>query len=200
MKVKNWLSKLSAVAVLSSGIMLAPSALAQKHVKQNLNQLVTASASIISGKVLSVTDGFDNKGRPFTEITIEVGQDAKGKHDKGSHFSFRQFGLLKPRTMGNGKVYLGVSPEGFANWTEGEHVIAFMNPDFGGGLRSTVGLEQGKFSIKNGKVINDVGNYGLFEDMTTTALSAEEQNLITTPGAVDAGVFMNLVGKLAEVK
>ncbi len=200
MKAKLWFTRLSAIAALSASLMLAPAAIAQKHIKQNLNQLVAASASIISGEVVSVSDGFDDKQRPYTEVTIKVGQDAKGKHSQGSDFTFRQFGLLEPRVMDNGKVYLGVSPEGFANWVEGEHVIVFMNPDFGGGLRSTVGLEQGKFTVNNGKAVNEVGNYGLFEDMDTGEFSTEEQNLITTPGAVDAGVFMNLVGKLAEVK
>ncbi|WP_100643677.1 hypothetical protein [Alteromonas facilis] len=191
---------LPAVAALATSLVLAPAAIAQKHIKQNLSQMVATSASIVSGKVTSVTDGFDDRNRPYTEITIHVGQDAKGKHSAGSEFTFRQFGLLKPRSMGNGKVYLGVSPEGFANWVEGEQVIAFMNPDFGGGLRSTVGLEQGKFSVSNDQVMNEVGNLGLFDGMDTSTLSDEERNVMTTPGPVDLGTFMGLVGKLAEVK
>ncbi|AZQ10514.1 MULTISPECIES: hypothetical protein [Shewanella] len=184
-------------AAIAGSLALAPQALAQKHLKQNLQDMVSASANIIAGQVLSVTDGFDNKNRPYTEITIKVGQDVKGKYAEGATYSFRQFGLLKPKSMGNGKVYLGVSPEGFAKWQVGEQVIAFMNPSLGGGLNSTVGLEQGKFVVSNGKVQNQLGNLGLFEDMTAQGLSPEEANLLTTNGAVDSAAFMGLVGKLA---
>ncbi len=200
MNVKRFFLQFSALATIVASVIFAPATIAQKHIKQNIRQMVSVSESIVSGEVISVKDGFDEKKRPYTEITIKVTQDAKGKHSPGSEYTFRQFGLLEPRSMGKGKVYLAVSPEGFAHWTKGEQVIAFMNPDFGGGLTSTVGLEQGKFNVSNGKVINQVNNLGLFEGLDTSSLSDEEQNLITTPGAVDVGTFMGLVGKLAEVK
>ncbi|MBC8798226.1 hypothetical protein [Shewanella algae] len=73
-----------------------------------------------------------------------------------------------------------------------------MNPDLGAGLTSTVGLEQGKFIVQNGKVSNQLGNIGLFDGMNTQSLSPEEQSLITTAGAVDAAAFMSLVGKLVQ--
>ena len=197
MSVRSMFAKATLVVALSAGLTLAPEASAQKHIKQNLAQLVNQAHSIISGEVISVTDGFDERKRPYTEVTIRVGSDAKGKLAEDSLYTFRQFGLLKPRSMGNGKVYLGVSPEGFANWHVGEQVVAFMNPTLGG-LTTTVGLEQGKFNLLNGKVSNKVGNYGLFDGIDSTQIGAEDQNLLTTPGAVDAQQFMHLIGKLAQ--
>ena len=197
MKSKSFIKRLSILVAVAGTLLVAPAAMAQKHIKKNLGQLVEASANIIAGQVVSVTDGFDDRRRPYTEVTIMVGSDVKGKHSEGSTYTFRQFGLIKPRSMGNGKVYLGVSPEGFARWNVGEQVVAFMNPDLGAGLNSTVGLEQGKFVVRNGKVQNSLSNIGLFEGMDTSNLTIEEQNLVTTPGAVDSAAFMGLVGKLA---
>ncbi|WP_034474732.1 hypothetical protein [Aestuariibacter salexigens] len=199
MKLRSLLGKTTLAVAMSASLVMAPAALAQKHIKQNLSQLVNKADSILTGSVVSVTDGFDNRQRPYTEVTVKVESDVKGKVDHDGLYTFRQFGLTEPRSMGNGKVYLGVSPQGFASWTEGEHIIAFMNPEMGG-LTSTVGLEQGKFVIQNGKVINELGNQGLFDDMDTSALTAEQQNLLTTPGAVDAIAFLQLVDSLAEVK
>lgn len=200
MKHANVLRTMVLCAAMTGALALAPAAMAQKHLKQNLQAMVASSANIIAGEVISVTDGFDDKNRPYTEVQIKVGQDIKGKFAEGSTYSFRQFGLLKPKSMGNGKVYLGVSPEGFAKWHTGEQVIAFMNPSLGGGLNSTVGLEQGKFVVQNGKVQNQLGNLGLFEDMNTQGLNSEELNMLTGSGAVDAATFVELVGKLAGGK
>lgn len=191
-------NRFAAVFFMAVGLLITGTLHAANIKSQNLKQLVDASESIISGQVVSVTDGFDDNKRPYTEVTIKVGGDAKGKHEEGSTFTFRQFGLLKPRSMGNGKIYLGVSPEGFAKWREGEQVIAFMyKPASITGFQTTAGMAQGKFVVRNGKATNDFANYGLWNEMDTSAFTTEETNMLTAGDAVDAAVFMGLVGKLA---
>ncbi|AOS96353.1 hypothetical protein AUP74_00886 [Microbulbifer aggregans] len=191
-------SRISLLATLAAAALLSVSAHAMKLKSQNLEQLVTASESILLGQVVSVTDGFQNNA-PYTEVTIRVGNDAKGKVKEDTEYTFRQFGLLKPRSMGNGKVYLGVTPEGFAKWHEGEQVVAFMYKKASmTGFQTTAGMAQGKFVVSNDKVMNAVNNYGLFEGMDTSNMSAEEQNMITNPGAVSSATFMGYVGKLVE--
>ncbi len=202
MKLRSALSKLSCASAFALGTMLtlSPAANAMKLKQQNLQEMAVESQSIIAGQVVSVTDGFDNN-RPYTEVTIQVSSDAKGKLKDDSNYTFRQFGLIKPRSMGNGKVYLGATPEGFSKWREGEQVIAFMyKPASITGFKTTVGLAQGKFVVRNGKVENIFANKGVFEGLDTSSLSAEQQNLLTTPGAVDVGVFMDLVGELSGVQ
>jgi len=202
MKLRRSLTKLSCASIFALGtaMALSPAANAMKLKQQNLQEMTTESQSIISGRVIKVTDGFDNN-RPFTEVTIQVSSDAKGKLKDDSTYTFRQFGLLKPRSMGNGKVYLGATPEGFSKWREGEQVIAFMyKPASITGFQTTVGLAQGKFVVRNGKVENRFANDGVFEGLDTSKLTAEQQNILTTPGAVDVGVFMDLVGKLTGVQ
>ncbi len=197
MSATSMLKKASIALTVAAGLSLASPANAMKLKQQNLQELTAASQNIIAGEVIKVTDGFDNK-RPYTEITIDVSSDAKGKLKEESTYTFRQFGLLKPRSMGNGKVYLGVTPDGFAKWHEGENVIAFMyKPASITGFQTTAGMAQGKFVVRDGKVLNQFANSGLFEGMDTTNFSDEERNMLTNPQALSADVFMNLVGKLA---
>ena len=191
-------SRISLLATLAVAALLSVSANAMKLKNQNLEELVTASESILIGQVISVTDGFQNDA-PYTEVTIRVGSDAKGKVKDESEYTFRQFGLIKPRSMGNGKVYLGVTPEGFAKWQEGEQVVAFMYKKAGmTGFQTTAGMAQGKFVVSNDMVANAFNNHGLFEGMDTSNMSAEEQNMITNPGAVSSATFVGYVGKLVE--
>ena len=58
-------------------------------------------------------------------------------------------------------------------------------------------MAQGKLSLVNGKLINEFDNEGLFENVEIDSglLTSEEQNMLTTPGAVDAQAFMGLVSR-----
>ncbi len=66
----QWFQRLSALCLVSASLLLTPAAVAQKHLKQNLSQLTSQASSIVSGQVVSVTDGFDERKRPYTQITI----------------------------------------------------------------------------------------------------------------------------------
>ena len=193
----NMRQKLSVLAGVLAAIVLlsAPAVQATKLKSQNLTQLISESESIIAGAVKSVTDGIDANGVPYTEITIAVSSSAKGNIAGQSEYTFRQFGLLKPRTMANGHDLLAVAPEGFPRMREGESVVAFLyKPASRTGLQTTAGMAQGKLSVINGSLRNAFDNAGLFDGVEIdAALSPEEQTMLTTPGAVDAATFMGLV-------
>ncbi len=196
--IKKCCKPLAALMAAASLTLAAPVVQAAKLKPQNLTQLIQASESIVAGSVTQVSDGFTDKGVPYTEVTIKVGSDAKGKHKKGTDYTFRQFGLLKPRTMANGHKMLAVSPEGFPNWHEGEYVVAFMHEKAKTtGLQTTAGMAQGKFNLVNGKVSTQFNNVGLFEgvQLKRAQLSAEQQEMLTQGGAVDANDFMDLIQK-----
>ena len=183
----------SAALVLAAGL-----AGAAKLNSQNLTQLIAESESIIAGTVKEVFDGIDPDGIPYTQVTISVHSVAKGNVVEQQDYTFRQFGLLEPRTMENGHKLLAVAPDGFATWREGETVVAFMyKPASRTGLQTTAGMAQGKLNLVNGKLINQFNNEGLFQDVEVDSglLTSEEQNMLTTPGAVDAHAFMNLVSR-----
>ena len=120
-----------------------------------------------------MTDGFAPNGVPYTEVTLRVMDTIRGA--KGETLTFRQFGLDKPRTLPDGRVYLGGRPAGWPTWREGEVAIVFLYPKARlTGLQTTVGLGYGKLSLGNGLALNG---------MTTRACSGIKVNrgLLTAP-------------------
>ena len=183
-------------AAFTALLVFAPAAQATKLKQQNLTQLIGQAQSIVAGTVRSVSDGLDPNGVPYTEVTIAVGTTAKGKIKAGEDYTFRQFGLLEPRSFPDGRQLLAISPEGFPRWSEGEYVIAFLyTPASRTGLQTTAGMAQGKLTSINGRLANEFNNLGLFEDVIVdpALLKADEAALLETRGAVDTQVFLGLV-------
>jgi hypothetical protein len=160
--------------------------------------LIAESQSIISGKVDRVTDGINENGMPYTEISISVSDAARGNVHGGTRYRFRQFGLQKPRKMPNGKVMLAMSPEGFPKWAVGERVVAFLyKPATRTGFQTTVGLAQGKLRMLDGRVSNEFNNEGLFDGVQIREglLSEKERAMMSSKGPVDAATLVGLIGR-----
>lgn len=187
------LTLVAALAVMAAGV-----AQANSMKKQNLLELMQATDSIVVGTVTRKTDGFQ-QGLPYTEITLEVGQSVKSNH--GPSYTFRQFGLIEPRSMGNGKVNLMVTPEGWPTYTEGEHVMLFLHaPASETGFQTTAGLVQGKFAIRGDRIANGTGNDALFDGVQINRkLKPELQALVNQPaGSYPAEDFLSLVRTAVE--
>jgi len=166
--------------------------------KQNLVELMTHTDSILVGTVSNKTDGFF-QGLPYTEITLDVGQSLKGNH--GSSYTFRQFGLIEPKSMGDGRVNLMVTPAGWPTYVKGEQVMLFLHkPASETGFQTTSGLTQGKFTIKGKQIANDTGNDSLFAGVNINGkLTATQQDLVNQPGgAYTAEAFLSLVKTAVE--
>lgn len=166
--------------------------------KQNLVELMTHTDSILVGTVSEKSDGFF-KGLPYTEITLDVGQSLKGNH--GSNYTFRQFGLIEPKSMGDGRVNLMVTPAGWPTYVKGEQVMLFLHkPASETGFQTTSGLTQGKFTIKGSQIANDIGNDGLFAGVKINGqMTATQQDLVNqTGGAYAAEAFLTLVKTAVE--
>ena len=166
--------------------------------KQNLVELMTHTDSILVGTVSNKTDGFF-QGLPYTEITLDVGQSLKGNH--GSSYTFRQFGLIEPKSMGDGRVNLMVTPAGWPTYVKGEQVMLFLHkPASETGFQTTSGLTQGKFTIKGKQIANDTGNDSLFAGVNINGkLTATQQDLVEQPGgAYAAEAFLSLVKTAVE--
>lgn len=167
--------------------------------KTNVAKLINLSDFILVGKVVSVTDGFDGNNLPFTEVTVEVSEAVRG--NVSVNYTFRQFGLLAPRDLGNGKTYVGVSPDGWPKFRVGEEVMLFLPQPSSIGLCTTIGLFQGKFNIANGQLVNEIDNMGLFEDVSVDPGSlseAEEKMLQMKKGKIPAETFTSFVRKAVE--
>ena len=97
-----------ALTILLSSLM-ASTGQATTVQPMNIVDLIDHSETIVAGRVEKVTDGFTADGMPYTEVTVHVIDRFRGA--SGNTFTFRQFGLSAPRTMPNGKVYLGGRPK-----------------------------------------------------------------------------------------
>ena len=70
--------------------------------KMNVARLIEHSELILVGQVVGMTDGFDGNNLPYTDITLQVAETIKGA--AGGSYTFRQFGLMAPRDMGDGRT------------------------------------------------------------------------------------------------
>src|SRR6185436_9054909 len=145
---------------------------------QNLVDLIGLSELIVTGKVLTVTDGFQ-KGVPYTEVTVSIDEAIRGA--PGHRYTFRQFGLMSPRTLPDGRVYLGVAPEGLPRYAVGDDVLLFLYKKASiTGLQTTVGLYQGAFKKTANLYENAVQNLGLMSGVSVNQglLNPAEQKLM----------------------
>lgn len=192
------LHKLLSGVVLSACLLLAaaPSARATSMLHRNIVDLIDISELIVTGKVVSVTDGFAN-GVPYTEVTVEVEESLKGKVP--STYTFRQFGLLEPRSVGDGLRFVGVSPDGWPRFELGEDVLLFLyKPSDRTGLRTTVGLLQGKFHKVSDRYENGIRNRGLFQGVSAGAglLNQDEERMLEAKGGpVRAATLTSFIRK-----
>ena len=178
------------VAVLS--LMVFSTASHATSVQQmSVVDLLNHSQDIVAGRVDKVTDGFDAKGVPYTEVTLKVMDVIRGA--KGETYTFRQFGLDKPRTMPDGRVYLGGRPSSWPTWRKDEVAIVFLYPKAKfTGLQTTVGLGYGKVSVGSGVAMNAYDNTGLFSGVNVNRSlldSAEKQMFDTQKGPVNEEAF-----------
>ena len=180
---------------------LALSAQASQLVPQNLTKMIRASDVIVMGEVAKVTDGVEN-GVPYTEVTLKVKGSLKKALKEKSLYAFRQYGLLKPRKLADGRYLLPARIEGMPTWTVGEQVTTFLNkPSAHNGLTSPVGLAQGKLTMGADKVANSFRNQGLFQGVAVegATLSADEKAMLAKPhGAAPTGVFLGLVKRAVK--
>ena len=192
-------------ALATSVFVLAATALTPLHasqlVTQNLKQMIQEADVIVTGEVSKVTDGIEN-GLPFTEVTMKVNSSVKRDLAMNSNYSFRQYGLLKPRKLQDGRYLLATKIEGMATWTVGEKVTTFMNkPASRTHMTTPVGLAQGKFTYSGAQVANSFENRGLFKGMSVDAsvLNAKESAMLAKPaGPVEGEVLMNFVKRAVK--
>jgi len=184
------------LAILISIVTMALSlniAHAKNIEKQNLLELMTHTDSILIGTVSDKTDGF-HQGLPYTEITLDVGQSLKGDH--GANYKFRQFGLIEPKSTGDGRVNLMVTPAGWPTYAKGEQVMLFLHkPASETGFQTTAGLTQGKFVIQGKQIANNIKNEALFEGVEINRkLDQSLQDLVNQPGgSYSAEAFFSLI-------
>lgn len=192
------------LAILGFILVITPCLNATSVVKRNLIDLVKISERIIVGQVIGLTDGIDpNTSAPYTQVTLRLSEKIKGSFNSDV-FTFRQFGLLKPRPTPDGKhVNLLVTPPGFPRFKIAEDVLLFLCREASiTGFCTTVGLFQGKFVITNSRIVNGYYNQELFKGVSTSGLSLtneEQKLLLTKSGPLSSKLFISLVKKMTQI-
>lgn len=179
------------------GVLPADAAMVKKR---NFGQLMALGDEVIVGKITRVSDGFDGNNVPYTEVTIEVRETPKGS--VSGTYKFRQFGLISPRDMGDGYTNLNVTLDGWPTYSQGEDVVLFLyKAATWTGLRTTVGLFQGKFVIEDGYVVNTINNEGLFDGVRVDPRQLDDKEramLAMKKGKIPEDVFMSFMRKSAD--
>ena len=188
---------IAALCLMLTGIVAADAATVAKR---NIGDLIAMGEVIVHGKVLEVRDGITAQNVPYTEVTVEVTEATKG--NAGRTYTFRQYGLIEPKDMGNGLVNLNVTPDGWPTYSKDEEVVLFLyKPGQLTGLRTTVGLFQGKFTVQDGMVTNIIDNEGLFDRLTIDKrmLSEKERAMVEMDrGRVSIEVFTSFIRKAVD--
>ncbi|HPQ80879.1 MAG TPA: hypothetical protein PLZ86_04065 [bacterium] len=138
-----------AVFVCAACALAASAAMADSVMPVNAAQMTEKSELVISGRCISSRPEVKNDIN-VTTSTFEVLDVVKGKVD-GSTFTFSQF------------VFRGAP-----SYEPGREYILFLTPESKLGLRSPVGLGQGKFMVLKGMAINERNNRGLFTGLPDT--------------------------------
>lgn len=194
--------RMGCTLILLAVIFQSSPGLATTVKPMNIVDLIDNSATIVAGRVERVSDGFTTNGLPYTEVTVRVIDRFRGAN--GNTLTFRQFGLSGPRTMPNGKVYLGGRPEGWPTWKAGEVSLVFLYAKARvTGFQTTVGLGYGKLGMGNGVAVNSFDNAGLFSNVQIdrAKLSADEQKLFDAKnGPVNADALRSFLRRAIDQK
>ena len=168
----------------------------------NIVDLLDHSQTIVAGHVTKVTDGFDAKGMPYTEVTINViGHDprAEGRDLHVPAVRARRAAHDARRHA----CHLGGRPAGWPTWRPAKSAIVFLYPKAKyTGLQTTVGLGYGKLGMGNGVAMNAHDNAGSLpqRDGRTAALldSAEQQMFDTKKGPVNEDTLRKFLHRAVD--
>jgi hypothetical protein len=166
----------------------------------NIVELLQQSSDIVVGHVDSVTDGIDDRGIPYTEVTLQISESIRG--GLPATYKFRQFGLLTPRVTADGKRKMMPSPPGFPKYSQGEDLALFLRPSAAWtGFRMPAGVTHGKFTIAAGRVENGTGNAGLFRNVhldNGLATERDKRLLTTASGPLNPDAFLSFVRRAVK--
>ena len=165
----------------------------------NIVDLLQQSNDIVVGKVANVTDGIDQRGVPYTEVTLRVSESIRG--GISGTYTFRQFGLVAPRLTPDGTKKMMPSPEGFPRYTAGTELVLMLRPSARlTGFRMPAGVTGGKFEIGPGRVENERGNAGLFSNvrLEQSLATAKDTRMIVDGGPANPDTFLSFLRRAVQ--
>ena len=111
----------TASVILATSVATVNVAQGASVLPRTIVDLIDLSEYILVGTAVDVHDGLTPNQLPYTEVTLQVDESLKG--EVPHTYTFRQFGLLEPRQMPDGRTNLMVSPDGWPRFRSGEKVV-----------------------------------------------------------------------------
>jgi len=189
---KLWLRCMGLMAAMGlTGLAVTPG-FATTMAPQNLAALAKSAQDIVVGDVTRITEGRQGNMR-YLEVEVSVSEAILGT--PGRTLKFRQFGVQAKQPVENGRRFIGQLPS-MPQYTVGENVILFLGRPSSLGFRTTIGLQQGKFTVLSGNAVNAFQNNGLFKNVPTggaTLTEKQQAMLATRQGGVHAGTFIDFL-------
>lgn len=189
---KMWIRCMSLVAAMGiAGLAVTPG-FATSMAPQNLAALAKSAQDIVVGEIARITEGRQGN-LPYLEVEVNISEAIQGT--PGRTLTFRQFGMQSKQSEENGRRFIGQIPS-MPQFTVGESVILFLGRPSSLGFRTTVGLQQGKFTVLSGNAVNAFQNNGLFKNVPTGGATLNDKQkamLATRQGGVHAGTFIDFV-------
>jgi hypothetical protein len=127
--------------------LISSSAYATAVQRLSLEDLARRAHTIVVGRVTNSRTYWSSNGKLiFTNYTIQVDESIKGQAGQ----------TVEVTTIGGkiGSIELHVA--GMPAFETGESAVVFIEPS--AGYQTVLGLSQGKFTVKNGEVMNTVGD------------------------------------------
>lgn len=180
---------LVAVAAASPGVARGVDSPAARR---NLVSLTKDAQDIVVGDVVRINEGLEGYV-PYVEIELKVSETLKGARRRS--LTFRQLGLLPKESADDGRRASDRTLD-MPRFALGESVILFLEPPSSTGFRTTVGLQQGKFTVREGLALNTLENVGLFNGVTAgdQKLDSHQQAMLATRrGGVQAATLIDFV-------
>lgn len=133
-----------------------------RTVKRNLDQLSAEATLVVRGRVISARVEPHPELRNLNTVVVSMTVDQTLKGSAGKRLEFRQY-IWDIRDRLDS-----------ARYAKGQELLLMLGPISEVGLRSPVGLDQGRFVItrdKSGqaKAVNGVSNVGLFDSVASIA-------------------------------
>lgn len=176
----------------------------------NLKGLVSKAERIFTGQCISAEEAeikFPKGSIWCAEYVFRISEGIKGT--TGEIITFRQYGLINPRQIGENTVYFN-RPVGMPIYEVNQEYMLFLIGDSKLRLTGPAGLFQGAFLIYQDELnrrvaINGSQNRGLFKKEAATELkqfdlTPSEKTLVEkSQGAFALDDFVSVVKKFAEI-
>jgi len=186
------------VAALGLAAISAPS-YATSVMPLTVVDLLAHSQTIVAGQVQSVTDGFDARGLPYTEVTIKVADTIRGQ--KAETYTFRQFGLDKPRKLANAAHTSPARPAGRHGARTKPPSCSSTPRHVRPACRPRSAWAMGSSASPTAVAMNGYDNAGLFSGVQANRgllTTAEQAMLETKKGPVDADTLRRFLHRAVD--